>query len=136
MFCTHKEPDVNFCIDLQTKCLVLPHQLAEIVSPGQEQNLGVVLLPVRQNEAQHDPGHDEVDPEHPHPVLPAPKYGVQGHRQEQGGPAVQSVVKQLPQGRARARPPRLLPVYTIYNHTNTPIQAYTLSCSFIYLPQS
>lgn len=120
MFCTHdKEPDVNLCTDYQTLSLVLPHQLAEVVPPGQEKNLGVVLLPVRQNEAQHDPGHDEVDPEHPHPILPAPKYGVQGHWQEQGGPAVQSVVKQLPQGRAGACPPCLLPIYTIYNHTNT-----------------
>lgn len=56
-----------------------PYQLTEIIAPGQEENLGVVFLPVRQNEAQHDSCDDEVDPEYPYPILSSPKYGVQSH---------------------------------------------------------
>ena len=86
------------------------HNLPDVVAPGQKEDAGVVLLPVRHDEAEHDAHHQQVDPEHAHPVLPAPEDGVEPHRQEEGGPAIQAVVKQLAQRGTGLRSAGLLPV--------------------------
>lgn len=73
-----------------------PHHLADVVAPGQEQNARVIFLPVRQNEGEQHHPQDVVQRNHAHAALQAPKHGVDGRHEEDAGPAVQAVVKQLP----------------------------------------
>jgi len=55
----------------------------------------------------------EKDGVHISAMLPAAVHRVHGYRQEEGGPAVEAVVKQLTEGRARACTPGLFTIYTI-----------------------
>lgn len=73
-----------------------PYHLADVVAPGQKQDASVVLLPVRQNEwEQHHP-EDVVQRGNAYSARPASKYGVYSGNEEDAGPAVQTVVEQLP----------------------------------------
>ena len=78
-----------------------------VVSPGQVEDARVVLLPVRDEEADVDVPEEAEHPEHGErePVLVPPEHGVDSARDEDGGPGVQPVVEQLAQGSGGARPP-------------------------------
>jgi len=88
----------------------------QVVGPGQEEDAGVVLFPVRGVEAEQGHPHQHVHPE----SRDGESVGFvdaedveKGAGDEDGGPRVASVVKELAQGRAVARTPRLLPVYPV-----------------------
>lgn len=75
---------------------VSPYHLAYVVSPRQKQDPSVVFLPMRQNEwEQHHP-QDVIQCGNAYATFPTAKYGVDGGHEEDAGPTVEAVVKQLP----------------------------------------
>ena len=76
-------------------CVCLYH-LADVVSPGQEQDASVVFLPVRQDEGEQHHPQDVIQRGHTHTALTTPKYGVNRGHKVDAGPAVQAVIKKLP----------------------------------------
>lgn len=90
------------------------YHLADVVSPGQEQDAGVVFLPMRQDEGeQHHPQY-VIEYDHTHATLPTPKYGVHGGHEKHARPTVQTMVKQLPQWRGGVGAASLLTVHTVF----------------------
>ena len=89
------------------------HQLRQVITPGQEEQARVVLLPVRHEETHEHAPHAEEHAERRDAELELPKHGEQRDGDEEGGPRVQPVVKQLPQRTAHAQTAGLLPVYTV-----------------------
>lgn len=94
------------------------YYLWEVISPGQEEYLGEVFLPVRHVETGDDIPQRKVEPEWRNTVVNTAKHRPDAGRDEEGGPGVQPVVKQLPQRPTRACPTRLFAVNAIWNGTN------------------
>ena len=101
------------------------YQLADVISPRQEQRSGVVLLPVRAEEREHDAHEDEQTAVGCHRVIAAAEHAVHADGHQQRRPAVQTVVEQLAQWTARVGPASLLAVRPIfmYTHTHTRLTA-------------
>lgn len=91
-----------------------PHHLADIVSPRQEQDAGVVLLPVRQNEREEHHPQDVVERGHAHAAFPSTEYGVDGSHKKDAGPTVQAMVKELPQWGGGVGSASLFAIHAVY----------------------
>ena len=100
-------------------CVVVvgTHILRDVVAPGQVKDVAEVLLPVRNAERREHAEQDEVEAERRE--LREAGQGEDGAHHEHRRPAVESVVKQLAERPARARPARLLAVSAVCNaHDN------------------
>ena len=71
------------------------YQLADVVAPRQEEHAGVVLLPVSEQEREHDSHQDVQIPVRCYRVVTAPEHRVHSDGHQQCRPAVKAVVKQL-----------------------------------------
>lgn len=99
----HETHDMANCSTLDDRAPILKmserstYYLADVVSPWQEEDTGVILLKVGYYETSHDTQQNVVCTEHVNAHLTAPKYGVERHRNEERAHAIQSVVEQLPE---------------------------------------
>lgn len=90
-----------------------PHHLTDVVAPRQEKHTCVVLFPMRQDEGEQHHPKDVVKRGHAHAAGATPKYRIDCGHEKDASPAVQPVVKQLPEWRGGVGAARLLAVHAV-----------------------
>lgn len=72
------------------------HHLWDIVAPGKEEDSSQVLLPMWGVEASNNIPQYKVESQRGDAVVHPTKYGPDAGRNEEGGPGVQTMIKQFP----------------------------------------
>lgn len=78
-------------------------ELCGVVRPGQVENAGIVLFPVREVEGDEDGPEDEEHTNRRVAELATTEHRVDRERQEEGGPRVETVIHEFAQRTAGAR---------------------------------